>query len=148
MTLAPVTTTGSVQSTVIGRRDSDGSSELTVQESASIDVASYIWQPWFVQVRGGVDVAHDKTFGASGGAALSVSADATLDVLPRSKYPLTLGLAHIDSFASGDFSGARTTSDRAFINASAVLTQNLRAGCRQAGAGPIRRIRASRRRRR
>ena len=78
MTLAPVTTTGSVQSTVIGRRDSDGTSELTVQESAGIDVASYIWQPWFVQVRGGVDVAHDKTFGASGGAALSVSADATL----------------------------------------------------------------------
>ena len=63
MSLAPITTTGSVQSTVIGRRSSDGTSELTVQESVSVDVTSYIWQPWFVQVRGGADLAHDKTFG-------------------------------------------------------------------------------------
>ncbi|MFQ5565928.1 MAG: hypothetical protein ACE5EU_06170, partial [Paracoccaceae bacterium] len=130
MSLAPVSTTGSVQTTVIGRRDRDGTSELTVQEGFGIDVASYIWQPWFIQVRGGVDVAHDKTFGADGGSSFSGSADATISVLPMSKYPVTLGFAHLDSFASGDFSGARTTTDRAFLTASAVLTQNLRGGLR------------------
>jgi len=128
MNLAPISTAGSLQSTIVGRSSNNGDNELTVQESASIDVASYIWQPWFVQVRGGVDFAHDKTFGSEGDSSFSGSADATISVLPMSNYPVTLGLAHSDSYASGDFSGDRSTSDRAFINASAVLTQNLRGG--------------------
>ncbi len=130
MTLAPVSTTGSVHSTVFNRRDSDGTSELTVQEGVGVNVASYIWQPWFVQVRGSADFVHDKTFGSEGGSSFSGSAEATLDVLPMSKYPVTLGFSHFDSRASGDFGGADTIRDRAFINASAVLTQNLRGGLR------------------
>ena len=128
MTLAPVTTTGSVQSTVIGRRGSDGTSELAVQESASVNVDSYIWQPWFAQVSGGVNVAHNKTFGGGGGSSLNGSVNAVLAVLPMSKYPVTLGLAHFDSRTSGEFGGTDLIRDRAFINARAVLTQNLRGG--------------------
>ena len=142
MNLAPVTTTGSVQSSVIGRRGSDGTTGLSVQEGASINVASYIWYPWFVRVRGGADVAHDKAFGDGGSSSLYGSASATLDVLPLSNYPVTLGLSHSDSRTSGEFGGADSTRDSAFITARAVLTQNLRGGLRanwdrseQAGSG-------------
>jgi hypothetical protein len=126
--LAPVSVSGSVQSTVIARRGTEGSSELTVQEGIGVDVASYIWQPWFVQVRGGVDLTHEKTFAAEGGSSFSGSVDTALSVLPRSKYPVTLGFSHFDSRASGEFAGTDFIRDRASINATAVLTQNLRGG--------------------
>jgi hypothetical protein len=130
MTLAPVATTGSVQSTIVNRRGTDGTSELSVQESIGIGVNSYIWQPWFAQVSSRGDFTHDKTFGAESGSSLRGSGDLTLSVLPLSNYPVSLGVAHSDSRASGDFGGTDSISDRAFISASAVLTQNLRGGLR------------------
>lgn len=130
MTLAPVATTGTVQTTVINRRSTDGSSELTVQEGFGIGVDSYLWHPWFAQVNGSVDFSHEKTFGAEGGSSFRGSADATLSVLPQSKYPVTLGVSHSDSRASGEFSSIDFTRDSAFINARAVITQNLSGGLR------------------
>jgi hypothetical protein len=130
MTLAPVATTGTVQTTVINRRSTDGSSELTVQEGFGIGVDSYLWHPWFAQVNGSVDFSHEKTFGADGGSSFRGSADATLSVLPQSKYPVTLGVSHSDSRASGEFSSIDFTRDSAFINARAVITQNLSGGLR------------------
>jgi hypothetical protein len=130
MTLAPVATTGTVQTTVINRRSTDGSSELTVQEGFGIGIDSYLWHPWFAQVNGSVDFSHEKTFGAEGGSSFRGSADATLSVLPQSKYPVTLGVSHSDSRASGEFSSIDFTRDSAFINARAVITQNLSGGLR------------------
>jgi hypothetical protein len=130
MTLAPVATTGTVQTTVINRRSTDGSSELTVQEGFGIGIDSYLWHPWFAQVNGSVDFSHEKTFGADGGSSFRGSADATLSVLPQSKYPVTLGVSHSDSRASGEFSSIDFTRDSAFINARAVITQNLSGGLR------------------
>jgi hypothetical protein len=126
--LAPVSITGSVQSTIIGRRGTDGTSELTVQEGLGIGVSSYIWQPWFVQVRGDTNIVHDKVFGDEGGSSISGSANMTLAVLPQSNYPVNLGFTHFDSRASGEFAGTDFTRDRVFIDSRAVLTQNLRGG--------------------
>ena len=131
MTLSPVSTAGSVETTVLSRRDTDGSSETSVLTVGNIDLESFIWHPWFARMSGDVSVGYDKTFGdLDAGSALRASATGTLDILPRSKYPATLSFAHVDSRVSGDFSGSDFTRDRVGLTARAAITQSLKSTVR------------------
>ena len=128
MTLAPISTAGSVQTTALTRRSTDGTTEHTLLQSGSVAVDSYVWQPWFIRTNGDLSIAYDQTFGGDDGASLRSSAGATIQVLPLSKYPVTVNLAHTDSRVSGEFGGSDFIRDRASVNARAAFTQNLNAG--------------------
>jgi len=128
MTVAPISTSGTVQTTVVSRRDTSGRTEHSIQQNVGVAADSYVWQPWFARVNGTGDISYEKKFGDESGSSLRGSGSATLSVLPLSRYPVTIGLSHFDNRVSGDFASSDFTRDRASINARAVLTQNLRSG--------------------
>ena len=128
MTVAPIETAGSVQTTALTRRGTNGSVEHTLQQTGTIVLDSYVWQPWFARTSGDFTIAAEKVFGDDNGLALNGNANATIAILPLSKYPVTLNLTHADSRVSGDFGGSDFIRDRAAINARAAFTQTLRAG--------------------
>jgi len=128
MTLAPISTAGSVQTTALARRSTGGDAEQLVQQTGTLVLDSYVLEPWLARVGGELSLAFEQDFGDEPGSSLQGSGSATLAVLPQSKYPVTVNLAHLDSRVSGEFSGSDFTLDRGSLTARAAITDNFRGG--------------------
>ena len=128
MTLAPIGTAGSVQTTALTRRSTGGDKEHTLQQSGTIVLDTFLWEPWIATADGELSIAQEQNFGDEKGSSLLGSGSATLAVLPRSNYPVTLSLSHLDSRVAGEFSGSDFILDRAAVTARATPSDSLRGG--------------------
>ncbi|MBX3465130.1 MAG: hypothetical protein KF830_18320 [Planctomycetes bacterium] len=89
-----------------------------------VEFASYLWQPWFVQVRAGLGtlLARDHTDGAGSEPAGTTSGAATgrlaVSVFPQSRFPFELQADVSDSRVQGDALGADYRSQRLSLTQS------------------------------
>ncbi len=120
--LAPVRWGGSVSSElrVVGVEDQPRRVQRI--DSAEARGATYIWQPWFVQVSGGLGVFASTVLSGETSAAsglLGASSDTTaltgngaLSVFPASRFPFQARVERSDSRTSGEVSSADFTTTR------------------------------------
>jgi hypothetical protein len=86
--------------------------------SGDIDFASYIWQPWFVQLRAGVGALQSNDRSTDSGGASSTTHGSALtgrlgvSVFPASRFPFELRADASDSRTRGDNLGADYRSKR------------------------------------
>ncbi|HET9821917.1 MAG TPA: hypothetical protein VFQ16_08835 [Burkholderiaceae bacterium] len=76
-----------------------------------IDSASYLWQPWFIQVRLGAGLIATSDHGSAsdanaGGIGKSLTGRAELLVFPASRFPFSLRAEASDTRAAGDGLGS------------------------------------------
>lgn len=91
-------------------------------DSAETRASSYIWQPWFAQVSGGLGLLGSNVLtGAAAGANGSAAADAdstaltghgTLSVFPMSRFPFQARYERTDSRTSGELTSTDFTTTR------------------------------------
>ncbi|UCE30216.1 MAG: hypothetical protein JSW68_08925 [Burkholderiales bacterium] len=87
---------------------SDGGGQGSQQTvSVSINGASYIWQPWFAQLRGGLGLVLARSEATDGGGTrnLGLTGSLGLSLLPISRFPSNFYLDVSDSRADGEFTG-------------------------------------------
>jgi hypothetical protein len=128
-TLAPIRWGGNV-SYELRRMGVAGHPARTQQvETANLRGASYVWQPWFVQVSGGLGFvtgqehsrpAGDDASAVSATHSNTVTGSGALSVFPSSRFPFQANFDKTDSRASGDI----TSND--FTNTRWGLRQNYR----------------------
>lgn len=114
---APWRTGGSVSLDLRALRLEEGRTTRQALLMTNYDMGSYIWQPWFVQVRLGVGfVAAQASGDALGRGSLSgsLTGRAALTVFPASRFPFELRADATDSRAeglalSGDHSSRRVS---------------------------------------
>ncbi len=116
--LAPWRTSGTLSLDLRTQRQDDGTRSRQSLLFGDIDFASYIWQPWFIQLRAGLGllVAHDRsnqdTVSSVGGGSSSLTGRFALSVFPSSRFPFELRTDVSDSRARGDALGAAYRSQR------------------------------------
>ena len=101
-------------------------------ESATVAAGSYIWQPWFAQVRGTLSVLGAQESGnpstgnldrSSAPRSLSINGGGSLALFPASRFPFTATVDTYDSRSSGEY----TFADY----------RNTRIGARQSWRSPL-----------
>ena len=115
--LPPVRWGGSLVTDVRADRSGDRPWRWQQNEIANIRAGSYIWQPWFAQVGGGLGLLTSKARGGHGGGLASseaqnakstaVTGNGELTLFPVSRFPFNAHFDVSDSRASGE----ATTSD-------------------------------------
>lgn len=102
----------------------DGLRTRHVAAVADIDFASWLWQPWFVQVRAGVGglLARDHSQGPGSPPDTSTSGAATgrlaVSVFPQSRFPFELRADVTDSRAQGESLGGDYRAQRLSLTQS------------------------------
>ena len=129
-TLAPVRWGGNLAAEVRSLSIGDQPRRLQQVETANIRAATYLWQPWFAQLGGGLGVVTSKERNVGNEGVTSVQAPAgnsstatgngTLSVFPVSRFPFNAYFDVSDSRASGEV----TRSD--FVSTRLGLRQNYR----------------------
>jgi hypothetical protein len=117
---APVRVSGSVALDLRWLRLEDGSRTSQALVYNDIDLATYLWQPWFAQLRAGFGVLADRTsasgnpggVGASHATTGSLTGRVALSVFPASRFPFEIRADVSDSRVSGDNLGADYRSQR------------------------------------
>jgi hypothetical protein len=126
-TLAPWRSQGTLSLAARGLRLEDGSSSRQTVLAGEVDLASHIWQPWFVQLRLGLGfvaarTSGDAATGASGaGGSLgsgSLTVRAAVQVFPASRFPFELRADVGDSRTSGPSLGSDYQSRRLSLTQS------------------------------
>lgn len=115
---APWRSSGSVTADMRWLRLEDGRRSAQAVVFVEDDFASYVWQPWFIQVRAGVGLLLGRE--ASGGAqepadsnsSASMTGRFAMAVFPASRYPFELRADLSDSRTGGDTLGADYRSAR------------------------------------
>jgi len=116
--LAPIAFGGNLALDERRTRTDDGSSSRQTLLSTNFDLATYIWQPWFVQLRGGAGLllAQGSQTDAGGERRGDDSTAWTgrfgLLVFPASRFPFELRGDVSDSRTNGDFVGSDYRSRR------------------------------------
>jgi hypothetical protein len=111
-TLAPVRSNGTVALDLRSLRLDDGSRTTQALVYNDLDLSSYIWQPWFAQLRAGLGVLAERNQRSAPGQADTRSTSASLTgrlalaVFPASRFPFELRADLSDSRVSGDNLGA------------------------------------------
>lgn len=123
-TLAPVRTSGTVSLDLRRLRLEDGTRSTLGLVYNDIEFATHVWQPWFVQLGGGIGAlaAHDTTSGGSTTAGSSGSTALTgrlsLGVFPLSRFPFELRADVSDSRVRGDTLATDYRSERVSLSQS------------------------------
>ncbi|HEY6862307.1 MAG TPA: hypothetical protein VI319_00260 [Burkholderiales bacterium] len=100
-------------------------------ETANLRGASYVWQPWFMQVSGGLGIVAgrersrpegDDSTAVGRSNSNTVTGSGALSVFPSSRFPFQASFDKTDSRASGDI----TSND--FTNTRWGARQNYRSG--------------------
>ncbi len=88
-------------------------------EELTLEAASYIWQPWFLQIAGGLGLflSQERQDPINGTASRSANSQGTtgrfeLGLFPVSRFPFTANFDVSDSRTSGDLVGADYRSTR------------------------------------
>ncbi len=84
--LSPIRTWGSVGYTF---RSEDIGTQKTRDQllTATLNGSSFIWRPWFALVSGGIGISQDWTSGTQGGSSRDLTGNASLALLPESRFP-------------------------------------------------------------
>lgn len=113
LTLGPVRWRGVLTDEYRLQRATNGQRNSGFVTSGNVSAASYVFQPWFAQLRGGIGFVRST---ASGGdrndnKSLSLTGDAGVRLFPASRFPFDASFAVSDSRASGEITGSdfRTT---------------------------------------
>jgi hypothetical protein len=129
-TLAPIRWGGNLSYEARRVSVAGHSARLQQIETANLRGASYVWQPWFVQVSGGLGIVagrersrpegDDAAAAASASSSNTITGSGALSVVPASRFPFQASYDKTDSRASGEV----TRSD--FTNTRWGLRQNYR----------------------
>jgi hypothetical protein len=106
----PWRTAGSVGLDARWLRFEDGSTTRQGALLFDIETASYLWQPWFMQLRFGAGLVATSDSGRDSGQGLSSTGNsftghAEVSVFPASRFPFSLRAEATDSRASGQTLG-------------------------------------------
>jgi len=104
-TLAPWRQTGSVALDLRALRVQGSPGTRQALVVGDVDLASYIWQPWFVQVRLGAGVVGVHSSGdaqGSGSQGGSLTGRAAISVFPASRFPFELRADVSENRSGGD----------------------------------------------
>ena len=126
--MAPVEVSGSVQTLVVNRRTSEGQSDLATTAATNIAARTYVWQPWFATVSADANVAYDFSTNEDIGSSLRAGGSVKLDILPKSKYPVSISAGHHESGLEGDHITGSFVRDFASIRARAAITPTISSG--------------------
>ena len=126
--IAPPAASGSVGTSVISRKPAEGESELILQSVGDVNLDSYVWQPWFATLNGGLGFAYERRAGREGneGDAVRFSGDMSLSVLPQSRFPTNLSYSRVDNRVSGQFLGSNFVQNRLSATTTSILTPTFR----------------------
>ncbi len=122
-TLAPLRFAGSVSLDVRALKLEDGRRTNQTLVYNDIEFASHVWQPWFIQLRGGLGAlaAHDVSRDA--GSSFTATSNSTaltgrfaMSVFPVSRFPFELQAEVSDSRVSGDTLGTDYRLHRFTLN--------------------------------
>lgn len=117
--LAPWQVGGTLAVDLRALRLEDGSRSSGAVLVSDVDLASYVWQPWFVQVRlglGGIASKNRTSVEGMAGLGQSYTARAAISVFPASRFPFELRADVGDSRSSGLSLGADHRSQRVSIS--------------------------------
>ncbi len=120
--LPPVRWGGVLTTEIRSERAGDQPRRLQQNEIANIRASSYIWQPWFAQVSGGLGLLASRERRGDGGrpaanrsssaSSNAVTGNGELNLFPISRFPLNAYFDVSDSRASGEPSASDFTSTR------------------------------------
>ncbi len=80
------------------RMDRTGTTEIMSQLTADVNNKYYIWQPWFLTGKMRLVLTNDvKNIGGTESESTNVGGEITANVLPLSRFPMTLGLSQSDN---------------------------------------------------
>ena len=91
--LAPIRWGGDLTETLARRSNSSGDSSFQNRQGVGVRAATFIWQPWLAQVRGGIgilrtrDTTNNSTSGTSSSGYTSLVGSGALAVFPYSRFP-------------------------------------------------------------
>lgn len=95
------------------QKAADGQRSSGFVSSGNLNAWSYVFQPWFAQVRGGIGFVRSSVSGGerSGGKSLSLTGEGGLSLFPASRFPFDGLFSVTDSRSSGEITGSdfRTT---------------------------------------
>lgn len=117
--LAPIQWGGNVSAMVNHFRDADGGRIATESANLELRGASHVYQPWFAQLNGNVNLLAGRT-GREGGnfvnerdsSGTSVLVGGSLNLFPLSRFPFRAYLDMTDSRASANNTGVDFTNTR------------------------------------
>jgi hypothetical protein len=121
---APIRWSGNVSLDGRWSRDGDGLQSHQLLLNTNLDVATYLWQPWFVQMRAGVGAliargsSNDLAGAARGDGVAAYTGRVGLAVFPASRFPFELRGDISDSRAGGDYLGTDYRSKRLSVSQS------------------------------
>ncbi len=106
---APWRMSGAVAVDLRWLRQEDGTRTSTALQLTDIDFASYLWQPWFAQVRLGLGWVASRSSASGGngsdandgGTGIALTGRAALAVFPASRFPFELRADVSDSRSAG-----------------------------------------------
>ena len=116
--LAPVAVSGSVALDGRWLKFEDGTRSLQALTVGDIEFATYVWQPWFVQLRAGLGLvmARDTTRADGQPSRTTTSPSATgrlaVSVFPMSRFPFEMRAEITDSRVDGDALGTGYRANR------------------------------------
>lgn len=123
-TLAPIRLGGKLGVEQRWSRADDGERNARTLIGAGIDAASYIWQPWFIQLRAGLGLILSKgddqpAFGPPRSDDSSAwTGRLALQVFPASRFPFEARADVADSRTSGDYVGSDYRATRVGLSQS------------------------------
>lgn len=98
-------------------RGSEGAGHSEMMEFGNLDLATYIGQPWLVQVRANLGILalqqrrrDDDAFSGGADRSASLTGGTTVMVFPRSRFPFTASFESSDSRASGEITASDYTN--------------------------------------
>ena len=98
--LAPLRWGGNITDTFRWAKTDDGTSDTNHFQSIDVRAASYIWQPWFAQVNGNLNLSRgvaDSSAADSETDRQSISGSGSLSIFPQSRFPFSASYSLSDS---------------------------------------------------
>lgn len=87
-------------------------------QSAALQGASYVYQPWFAQLAFGLTGLTSKDHGDQTSRSTALGGNALLSVFPSSRYPFQASFDRSDSRSSDQFTGQQYTTQRMGVRQS------------------------------
>lgn len=105
--LGPVRWGGTLATEFRSQKSSGAGRTLTRLDMANVRAGSYVWQPWFAQVRGGLGMLRSTGSGAGGSSSSSaLTGDAAVSLFPVSRFPFDAHMSVSDSRATGELTSS------------------------------------------
>lgn len=94
MSLPPVRYNGELRVNSRAVAPDEGEQFYLLGTTARINMDSFVWQPWFASIGGGLNVSRVQTFAESDSESLLLGGDARLTLFPASEFP-TFGFVSV-----------------------------------------------------